>query len=224
MRRPTPWRGYGLVVAVLAGTSLLLFGLVEAAGVPLLTDPVPTLRAAGPMAAVLGVVLLVGDVVVPVPASLVMLAHGALFGVLPGAALSLLGGLGATMVGFGLGRRGRGLVTAVTTSTQRRRADRLLVRWGALAVLVTRPVPVLAETVAILAGTSPMRWPVAALAGAAGTAVPALLHAVAGATAAGALEGLLVFGLVIALAGLLALAGYAIPRSSKSTAVRRPRG
>jgi hypothetical protein len=44
---PVVPRGYGLVVAVLAGTSLLLFTLVEAAGIPLLTDPLPTLRAAG---------------------------------------------------------------------------------------------------------------------------------------------------------------------------------
>ena len=104
-------RSYGLVVAALAGTSLLLFAVVEAAGVPLLTDPLPTLRAAGALAAVLGVALLVADVAVPVPASLVMLAHGALFGLLPGAALSLLGGVGATAVGFAVGRRGRGWPT-----------------------------------------------------------------------------------------------------------------
>jgi uncharacterized membrane protein YdjX (TVP38/TMEM64 family) len=215
--RPTGVRGYGLVVAVLAGTSLVLFALVEAAGVPLLTDPMPTLQAAGGLAALIGVGLLVADVVLPVPASLVMLAQGALFGLLPGAALSLLGGVGATLVGFALGRRGRGVVSAVTTPAQRLRAGRLLLRWGALAVLVTRPVPVLAETVAILAGTSPMRWPVAALAGAAGTAVPALLYAAAGAAAASAVDGVLVFGLVIALAAVVALAG----RVLAATAGRR---
>ena len=105
-------RGYGLVVAVLAGTSLLLFALVEAAGVPLLTDPLPTLRAAGALAAVLGVALLVADVAVPVPASLVMLANGALFGLLPGAALSLLGGVGATVVGFAVDGAAAGWSTA----------------------------------------------------------------------------------------------------------------
>jgi uncharacterized membrane protein YdjX (TVP38/TMEM64 family) len=201
-------RGYGLVVAALAGTSLLLFAVVEAVGVPLLTDPLPTLRAAGALAAVLGVALLVADVAVPVPASLVMLAHGALFGLLPGAALSLLGGVGATAVGFAVGRRGRGLVDRVTTPAQRRRADRLLARWGALAIVVTRPVPVLAETVAVLAGTSPLRWPAALLAATVGTAVPAVLYAAAGAAAADAVDGVLVFGLVMALAAVLALAGH----------------
>ncbi len=212
-------RGYGLVVAALAGTSLLLFAVVEAAGVPLLTDPLPALRAAGAPAAVLGVALLVADVAVPVPASLVMVAHGALFGLLPGAALSLLGGVGATAVGFAVGRRGRRLVERVTTPAQRRRADRLLARWGALAIVVTRPVPVLAETVAVLAGTSPLRWPAALLAATVGTAVPAALYAAAGAAAADAVDGVVVSGLVMALAAVSALAGHLRSRSARS-----PRG
>ncbi|MGR6963317.1 VTT domain-containing protein [Geodermatophilus sp. URMC 61] len=208
-------RGYRLVVAVLAGTSVLLFAVVEAAGVPLLTDPLPTLRAAGALAAVLGVALLVADVAVPVPASLVMLAHGALFGLLPGAALSLLGGVGATAVGFAVGRRARGLVDRVTTPAQRQRADRLLARWGALAILVTRPVPVLAETVAVLAGTSPLRWPAAVLAATAGTAVPAVLYAAAGAAAADAVDGVLVSVLGAGLAATLGLTGHLRSRRAR---------
>jgi len=175
----------------------------------------PTLRAAGALAAVLGVALLVADVAVPVPASLVMLAHGALFGVLPGAALSLVGGVGATVVGFAVGRRGRGLVERVTTPAQRQRADRLMARWGALAIVVTRPVPVLAETVAVLAGTSPLRWPVAVLAAAVGTAVPAVLLAAAGAAAAHAVDGVLVLGLSLLLAAVLALLGHLRSRAGR---------
>ena len=167
-------RGYGLVVAVLVSGALLLFGLAEWAAMPLLTDPLPAMRAAGAAAAFLGLGLLTADVVLPVPASVVMVAHGALFGLVPGAAVSMLGGVSATLVGFALGRRGRGIVERVTTPAARARADRLLTRWGPWAVVSTRAVPVLAETVAVLAGTSPMRWSVAICAGAAGTAVPAL--------------------------------------------------
>ena len=105
----------------------------------------------------------------------------------------------------------------MTTPAQRRRADRLLTRWGALAIVVTRPVPVLAETVAVLAGTSPLRWPVAVLAAVAGTAVPAVLYAAAGAAAASTVDGLLVLGLVLALAALLALAGSLRARSARSS-------
>ena len=205
--KAAPFRGYWLVTAVLVGTVLALFGLTTAAGIPLLTDPLPAMRRAGGPAALIGVGLLVSDVALPVPSSAVMVAHGALFGVLPGAVLSVLGGTGATVLGFALGRRGRAVVARLTTPRQRDRADRLLGRWGALAIMVTRPVPVLAETVAVLAGTSPMRWPVAALAGAAGTVTPALALAWSGAAAAGTVNGLLVFGLVLLLAGATALAG-----------------
>jgi uncharacterized membrane protein YdjX (TVP38/TMEM64 family) len=195
-----PRGGYLLVTAVLAGTTLLLFGLVEWAALPVLTDPVPAMRRAGAWAALTGVGLLTGDVLLPVPSSLVMIAHGAVFGVLPGAVLSLLGGAGATLVGFVLGRRGRGVVARVTTSSQRRRADRLLTRWGVLAVVVSRPVPVLAETVAVLAGTSSMRWYEATGAGVLGSVAPAFLYAAAGASGDAAVGALLLFGLVAGLA------------------------
>jgi uncharacterized membrane protein YdjX (TVP38/TMEM64 family) len=194
-------RGYWLVTAVLVGSALALFALGDAMGSSLLTDPLPSMRAAGWLAALIGVGLLVCDVALPVPSTVVMVAHGALFGLLPGAALSVLGGVGATVLGFAIGRRGRGVVARLTTPRQRDRADRLLGRWGALAIVLTRPVPVLAETVAVLAGTSPMRWPVAALAGAAGTVIPALACAWSGATAAGTVDGLFVLGPVLVLAG-----------------------
>jgi hypothetical protein len=76
----------GLLTLVLA-----LFVVVEALGVPLLVDPTPWLARPGIAAALLGVGLLVADVAVPVPSSIVMVAHGALFGVVLGTVLSLLG-------------------------------------------------------------------------------------------------------------------------------------
>ena len=193
MHRRLTARSYWLIPAVLVGTALLLFAVVEAAHVPLLVDPLPAMRRTGWAAALIGVGLLLGDVALPVPSSAVMVAHGALFGLLPGLGLSLVGGLGATMAGFALGRRGRGAVQRIATTEQLARADRLLTRWGWLAIAVTRPVPVLAETVAVLAGTSPMRWSTAVLAGAAGVTVPAFLYAAAGAAVT---EGL-AFGTVL---------------------------
>ena len=70
---------------------LLLFLLVEWLQVPLLTDPSRWLERGGGWAALLGVGLLIADVVLPVPSSLVMIAHGALFGVAWGTLLSLVG-------------------------------------------------------------------------------------------------------------------------------------
>lgn len=90
----------GLGVAAVA---LVGLALAEAFDVALLVDPVEAIEATG-LAAWVGVGLLVADIVLPVPSSVVMLAHGALFGVIPGAALSLIGRTGNAVVGVLIGR------------------------------------------------------------------------------------------------------------------------
>jgi membrane protein DedA with SNARE-associated domain len=80
------------------------------------------------------------------------------------------------------------------------RADYLLRRWGALAIIVTRPVPLLAETVALLAGASSMGWGRAALAALLGSLPPALLYALTGAAVADFRSTTLVFVLVMLVA------------------------
>lgn len=190
-----------LILAVgLLFTFLLMFLIVEALGVPLLTDPSPWLRHGDWVAALIGVGLLVADVFLPVPSSLVMIAHGALFGVWIGALLSLTGSVGATLLGFAVGRHGGALLERLVSREERARVDLLLLRWGALAVVVTRPVPLLAETVAILAGASPLGWGRVTLAAVAGSLPGALLYALAGAMAADFQGGVLVLGLVLLVA------------------------
>ncbi|MBW3579176.1 MAG: VTT domain-containing protein [Actinobacteria bacterium] len=197
MRHP-----YVVIVAGLLGLFLASFAVVEALEVPLLTDPGPWLDAPGLLAAMLGVGLLVADVALPVPSSGVMVAHGALFGVAVGAALSLTGGVGATLVAFVVGRRGQRLVDRIVATDQQQRAERLLARYGLLAIVVTRPVPMLAETTAIVAGTSRLRLGPALLAGAVGNLVPAAAYAVTGAVAASFVNQTAVFLLVVAVAVL----------------------
>ncbi|MGN9777563.1 VTT domain-containing protein [Micromonospora sp. H33] len=135
---------------------------------------------------------------------------------LPGALLSMMGGLGATLTAFGIGRRGRGLLTRITTPAQRARAEALLERYGLLAVCLTRPVPVLAETVAMLAGTSDLGWGRVTLVGAAGVLPTSLLFTAAGAAGQRA-EHNLVF---IALLGLAALGAWML--RDRGTARHRP--
>ncbi len=183
---------------------LAVFLVAEVFSVPMLDDPASWLPGGGVLAGVAGVGLLVADVVLPVPSSLVMVVHGALFGVVPGAALSLLGGMGSALAGYGLGRvGGPPLLRSVCSEAERDRADLLVRRWGLLAVAATRPVPLLAETVAVVAGASclgPVRTTVAA---AAGSLPGAVLYSVAGSLDVGAPSGLVVFALVSAIAASL---------------------
>ncbi len=198
---------YLLVMGVILAFFLILFLIVEALGVPLLTDPTPWMKHGGILAAIVGVGLLIADVMLPVPSSLVMVAHGALFGVVGGTLLSLAGSMGAAMLGFIVGRHGGRWLERFVTPEERARADYLLKRWGALAIIVTRPVPLLAETVAIMAGASSLRWGRVALAALAGSLPPALLYALTGAAVANFQNTTLMFGFVLLVAGCFWLVG-----------------
>lgn len=193
---------YWLVVGAMLTVFLLLFGLVEWLRIPLLTDPSELLNRGGIVAASVGVGLLIADVLLPVPSSLVMVAHGALFGVVLGTLLSLIGSFGAALTGFALGRRSGVWLERIVSPEERLRVDRMLERWGALAIVVTRPVPLLAETTAIMAGASAMSWQRVAIASLAGSVPAALLYALTGAVAASFQNGALMFGLVLLVSGV----------------------
>ena len=198
---------YLLIVAALIASFTIIFLIVEALGISLLSDPTPWMRHGGIVAATLGVGLLIADVLLPVPSSLVMVAHGALFGVFMGTVLSLSGSVGAALLGFAIGRRGGKLLDRVVTPAERSRANYLLARWGALAIIVTRPIPLLAETVAIMAGTSSVGWPTMALASFLGSLPPALLYALTGAAVANLQNTSLMLGVVLLVAALFWLIG-----------------
>ncbi|HYF80358.1 MAG TPA: VTT domain-containing protein [Symbiobacteriaceae bacterium] len=153
----------GLVLLLLA-----IFAVAQWLQIPLLTDPTPWLSRGRPLAASISFGLLLADVLIPVPSSLLMIANGTLFGLWGGAALSLAGGLGAALAGWAIGRRGGALLARTLTPGERDTARRLVERWGVLAIIITRPVPVLAETVAIMAGAVGMSMPRVALGAAAG--------------------------------------------------------
>lgn len=184
---------YWTLAALIAASFLVLFLAAESLDIPVLRDPSEWLEEGGVAAAAAGVSLLTADVLLPVPSSAVMIAHGALFGVWLGMALSLLGSVGAAVVGFALGRRGGGLIARFVPAEERARADRMLQRWGSLAIVASRPVPLLAETVMILAGASPAGWGRSIAAALAGSLPPAALYALTGAMAAGVGSSLLVF-------------------------------
>ena len=195
---------YVLAFLLLSVIFLVLFGLVTALGPEWLTDPMPWLRQSGLIgAAAIGIGLLVVDVALPVPSSLVMLAHGALFGVLIGTAVSALGSTLAAAVGYWFGRRGEALVARRISVQERQRVEALFDHWGDFAIVLTRPVPILAECVAILSGTTQISWPRFLIAAGIGSIPAAFLLALAGSSASRSPETATVLGLAVALAGVV---------------------
>jgi len=198
-------RGALVIGLGVAAVAVVSFAAAEALDVQLLVDPATVMRH-GWAAGGLGVGLLIADIVLPVPSSLVMLAHGALFGVVPGAALSLIGRTGNAWAGVLLGR-GAGSLYGQHASGDRGRGSELVERWGLAAVVVTRPVPILAESVVVAAGSLGLSAPAVIGAAALGSIPEAVLYALAGAAAASFGSAAIVFTAVLLMATVVWAAG-----------------
>ncbi|HEY0144066.1 MAG TPA: VTT domain-containing protein [Thermoanaerobaculia bacterium] len=192
----------------IAATLLVVFLAVSAADISLLTDPSRVMGGAHPFAALAGVLLLIADVFLPVPSSLIMVGHGALFGIATGTLLSLVGSTASALTAFAVGRAGNGLIRRFVSPREHERAGAMLERWGLVAIVITRPIPILAETVAILAGSSPVTWPRMLVAAAAGSIVPAAAYAWAGAHAQGVGMQTVIFFGVLAVTAVMMLIGW----------------
>ncbi len=169
------------VAASLVGLKLLVDNVL---GVDLeqmvrswLVDP-----GAGTAAVVL--LLLISDIVLPIPSSIVMVLSGAAFGVLGGSLVALVGSIGGEWIGFELARRyGRDASRWLIGDVEIDRLARIVGRHGAVAVAVSRALPVVMETMSIVAGLSYMRRRDFLIASFLGTAPIVLVYAYAGAVA-----------------------------------------
>ena len=154
-------------------------------------------------AAVVG--LLAVDIFIPVPSSIVMILSGAAFGVVWGSVLAFFGSIGGEWLGFELARKyGTALSTRfIGDEAERRRLNDALVTHGAAAIAVTRALPVVMETMSIVAGLSPMRRSTFLIASTIGTAPIVIIYAYAGAKSreTGSLVPAVVILLAVAAAG-----------------------
>lgn len=109
---------------------------------------------------VLGVIgLLAGDMVLPVPSSVVSTLAGARLGVGPATGASWLGMTIGSVCGFALARWwGEPLARRLTSANDMTRLVHVTDRFGALALAMTRPVPILAEATVFLLGATRLPW------------------------------------------------------------------
>lgn len=171
-----------LTIAIALVVVLLKFVFEDWLHMPFATGVERILAEPGPAAAALVVGLLSIDLFLPVPSSLVMILSGVLFGVWRGALLALAGSLIGNWAGFELARRyGHDTARRLVGAAQLERMGRVFARHGAAAILVTRPVPVLMETLSVVAGLSGMRRGTFLAASLAGTIPTVFAYAYAGA-------------------------------------------
>ena len=115
------------------------------------------LRELGPWAAAAGVGLLVADIALPIPSTIVMSALGATYGFGVGGLLAIVGSMLAGLTAYGLARwAGRPAAIWIAGEDGLVRTEELFARGGAWLVLTSRWLPILPEAVACLAGLARM--------------------------------------------------------------------
>jgi uncharacterized membrane protein YdjX (TVP38/TMEM64 family) len=148
-----------LLIAVLLLASIVvpfaLFGdQFDALGARLVSGDL----AGWPAAAILSGFLAL-DVVLPVPSSMVSTAAGVVFGLARGTAVVWVGMMTGSILGYLLGDRAAGWARRFVGPGEIARAERVASTYGDWAIVVCRPVPVLAEATVILAGLVHTPWP-----------------------------------------------------------------
>ena len=170
-------------------------------------DPPPS----PPVLAVVEIGVLAADILLPVPSSLVATLGGAALGIVPGTVCAWLGMTIGAAAGWTLGRVG-GRAVAAIDSADRVRLDRERQRLGPFLVVLSRPLPLVAEAVALLAGGTRMPAGEFLRAAASGNLAVALAWSLAGGLGArgDALPAVLMAALVVpvAVAWLVARCGW----------------
>jgi len=137
---------------------------------------------AGAGSALVMIALLAADLFLPIPSSLIMVLSGAAFGVLWGSLFSLVGSIGGEWLGFELVRRyRRRAAEKIVGDEELERLARIFDRYGMSVVVVTRALPVVMETMSVVAGLSKMGRGRFLVASFIGTAPITIVYAYAGA-------------------------------------------
>ncbi len=162
--------------------------------------------------------LLAADLVLPVPSSVLMTLAGFFLGVPLGTTVGFAGAMGSAIAGFWLCRRfGRRAFVRLVGDRDQARIEGWIDRYGAWAILLSRPVPMLTEVMSCVAGLGAMTFGRFVVLSAAGTLPICLVYAWAGSTSSGTSD--LVWPLVVAL-GIPAVGFLVVRRLERD---RRPK-
>lgn len=150
--------------------------------------------------------LLAGDIVLPVPSSVVSTACGLLLGLLPGLLVSFAGMTVSSLAGYAIGRwGGRRMLRRLLGENEVARFDDWTRKFGDWTVVACRPVPVLAEASVLIAGAARMSFGrYIAMVSLSNLAV-STVYAVAGALSARINSFLIAFLLSLAVPGVIKL-------------------
>ena len=113
----------------------------------------------GAWAWLVGILLLIGDLFLPLPATLIMSALGYIYGPLAGGIIATIGSFLSGILAFGLCRAlGRKGALMILGEKDLKRGEQAFSKNGGWIVAISRWLPVLPEIVACMAGLNQMKW------------------------------------------------------------------
>jgi uncharacterized membrane protein YdjX (TVP38/TMEM64 family) len=148
--------------------------------------------------------LLAADIVLPVPSSVVSIGAGYLLGVTNGTIVSFVGMALGCLLGYALGKRSVNNMKWLNVET-RGSMQNFFQRSGKWAIIIARPVPVLAEASVFFAGISGMKFKAFIAVSSLANIGLAFAYATVGNYALSVNSGLLAFSGAILLPGIALL-------------------
>ena len=113
----------------------------------------------GKWAWAIGMLLLIGDLFLPLPATLIMSALGYIYGPLVGGLMAATGSFLSGMLAYGLWRAmGRSGALFILGEKDLQKGERLFAQNGGWIVAISRWLPVLPEIIACMAGLNQMKF------------------------------------------------------------------
>ncbi len=204
MRRSVGWATLFLLILAIILVPFFLFGDTIEAWTEQFVRESPGGRLWA--AAILGGSL-ASDILLPIPSSVVSTACGNLLGFVAGALTSLAGMTMSCLVGYWLGvSGGRPLAERMVGKDDITRLEQWNRRFGEWTVVVTRPIPVLAEAAVIVVGMGRMRPARFILLSSLANTGVSFVYAAVGAYAAHVNAFLLAFAFSILVPGIAILA------------------
>lgn len=137
---------------------IILFYIVEYFNIEIIKDTDDWLKTIGTWAIIAGIAFLALDLFLPIPSSMVMIVNGVLFGFWWGGLISFIGSMLAAVIGFWLCRRyGIKVFTKLVGKAEMKEMNRYFEKVGPYGIILSRPVPMLAEAVSCMAGLTKMK-------------------------------------------------------------------
>jgi uncharacterized membrane protein YdjX (TVP38/TMEM64 family) len=142
-----------LIPVVLFTLFLLIYIVFELTGVITVSDIERVLRSFEPFSMVLIMVLLISDLLIPIPSSVVMTFSGRMYGFINGGLIALLGSLTASIIGFLIFRKTSTYISKYILSERDQQSmNESFSKWGEGVLILSRMIPLLTETMSCYAG------------------------------------------------------------------------